>query len=235
MSVCVSGGKQAPCELFVLTTWHLHTDGVEEEIRRAEGVEATVAALLRTSNRDVTIAALALLRSLSANSDIESLIVSLDVIPHLVSLVAQQEDQLLRRDATKTIRSLSFSNEAKIIVRNAGGIPVLLACLSEEDLEIRKSAMKAIMVLSINGLFVSNSVYCFLCAYVKTHIQSVCVSAFMCLCLCVESLYLCVYSVCIRVGVGVGVCTSECILTMCVDVFECLCVKIRVSVCVGLI
>lgn len=126
-------------------------DGVEEEIRRAEGVEATVAALLRTSNRDVTIAALALLRSLSANSDIESLIVSLDVIPHLVSLVAQQEDQLLRRDATKTIRSLSFSNEAKIIVRNAGGIPVLLACLSEEDLEIRKSAMKAIMVLSINA------------------------------------------------------------------------------------
>ena len=52
---------------------------------------------------------MALVRSLAVNDENERLIVSRGIIPHLVGLAQMRNDDLLRRDAVKTIRSLSFA------------------------------------------------------------------------------------------------------------------------------
>jgi len=140
-------------------------EAAQVEIRHANGLKTIVNCL--NSNDPVMVqTTLVTIRNLSISDENEKLLVALGALRPVVALL-DSENQAIRRDSVKALRNLAYSGkylsaadvtltkhtaESKAEVRALGGLPSLLNCLRSDELEIKRSAMRALSVLSISRM-----------------------------------------------------------------------------------
>lgn len=99
---------------------------------RERGAIAPAVALLRSSERDIQLAALYLLRSLSVNTANQAAIAESGAIPHLLRCL-ESDVEALHLNASATLWNLAADPENKATIGDTGGVALLLSLLRRSD------------------------------------------------------------------------------------------------------
>jgi len=95
---------------------------------RERGAIAPAVALLRSDERDIQLAALYLLRSLSVNAANQAAIAESGAIPHLLKCL-ESDNEALHLNASATLWNLAADAENKATIGDTDGVALLLALL----------------------------------------------------------------------------------------------------------